>query len=63
MISPAFFRNAASEKQQASWRTDLKKSGAAGCFGDIGAPAYNLWSARSSTPCTACLTSKRVWMA
>ena len=32
-----------SEKQkQASWRTDPAKSGAAGCFGDIGTHAYNL---------------------
>src|SRR6266581_329439 len=31
------------EKQkQASWRTDPAKSGAAGCFGDIGTHAYNL---------------------
>jgi predicted dehydrogenase len=31
------------EKQkQASWRTDPKRSGAAGCFGDIGTHAYNL---------------------
>jgi len=31
------------EKQkQASWRTDPSKSGAAGCFGDIGTHAYNL---------------------
>ena len=28
--------------KQASWRTDPKKSGAAGCFGDIGTHAYNL---------------------
>src|SRR5206468_5158460 len=27
---------------QASWRTDPKRSGAAGCFGDIGTHAYNL---------------------
>jgi predicted dehydrogenase len=29
-------------KKQAGWRTDPKKSGAAGCFGDIGTHAYNL---------------------
>jgi predicted dehydrogenase len=29
-------------KKQASWRTDPKQSGAAGCFGDIGTHAYNL---------------------
>src|SRR5262249_5263952 len=29
-------------QKQASWRTDPKKSGAAGCFGDIGTHAYNL---------------------
>jgi predicted dehydrogenase len=34
-------RGGALEKQ-ASWRTDPKKSGAAGCFGDIGTHAYNL---------------------
>jgi predicted dehydrogenase len=28
--------------KQASWRTDPQKSGAAGCFGDIGTHAYNL---------------------
>jgi predicted dehydrogenase len=28
--------------KQAGWRTDPKKSGAAGCFGDIGTHAYNL---------------------
>lgn len=31
-----------SDQKQASWRTDPKKSGAAGCFGDIGTHAYNL---------------------
>jgi len=32
-----------SDKQkQASWRTDPSKSGAAGCFGDIGTHAFNL---------------------
>jgi predicted dehydrogenase len=31
-----------SEQKQASWRTDPKKSGAAGCFGDIATHAYNL---------------------
>src|SRR2546430_14024328 len=31
-----------SEQKQASWRTDPSKSGAAGCFGDIGTHAYNL---------------------
>jgi predicted dehydrogenase len=30
------------QQKQASWRTDPKKSGAAGCFGDIGTHAYNL---------------------
>jgi predicted dehydrogenase len=29
-------------QKQASWRTDPAKSGAAGCFGDIGTHAYNL---------------------
>jgi predicted dehydrogenase len=29
-------------QKQASWRTDPKKSGAAGCWGDIGTHAYNL---------------------
>jgi predicted dehydrogenase len=29
-------------KKQAAWRTDPSKSGAAGCFGDIGTHAYNL---------------------
>ena len=29
-------------QKQASWRTDPKKSGAAGCFGDIGTHAFNL---------------------
>lgn len=29
-------------QKQASWRTDPRKSGAAGCFGDIGTHAYNL---------------------
>ena len=29
-------------QKQAGWRTDPKKSGAAGCFGDIGTHAYNL---------------------
>ena len=31
-----------SGQKQASWRTDPKQSGAAGCFGDIGTHAYNL---------------------
>src|SRR5205823_13773070 len=31
-----------SNQKQASWRTDPKRSGAAGCFGDIGTHAYNL---------------------
>lgn len=31
-----------SNQKQASWRTDPSKSGAAGCFGDIGTHAYNL---------------------
>ena len=29
-------------QKQAAWRTDPKRSGAAGCFGDIGTHAYNL---------------------
>src|SRR5436853_5508363 len=29
-------------QKQAGWRTDPKRSGAAGCFGDIGTHAYNL---------------------
>jgi predicted dehydrogenase len=29
-------------QKQAGWRTDPSKSGAAGCFGDIGTHAYNL---------------------
>jgi predicted dehydrogenase len=29
-------------QKQASWRTDPARSGAAGCFGDIGSHAYNL---------------------
>jgi len=32
----------ADNQKQASWRTDPAKSGAAGCFGDIGTHAYNL---------------------
>src|SRR5258707_337707 len=32
----------AEDQKQASWRTDPKRSGAAGCFGDIGTHAYNL---------------------
>ena len=32
----------ADEQKQAAWRTDPKRSGAAGCFGDIGTHAYNL---------------------
>jgi predicted dehydrogenase len=31
-----------SGQKQASWRTDPARSGAAGCFGDIGTHAYNL---------------------
>ena len=31
-----------SGQKQAGWRTDPSKSGAAGCFGDIGTHAYNL---------------------
>lgn len=30
------------QQKQATWRTDPKKSGAAGCFGDIATHAYNL---------------------
>ncbi len=30
------------EQKQAAWRTDPARSGAAGCFGDIGSHAYNL---------------------
>ncbi len=29
-------------QKQAGWRTDPKRAGAAGCFGDIGSHAYNL---------------------
>jgi predicted dehydrogenase len=32
----------AEDQKQAAWRTDPKRSGAAGCFGDIGTHAYNL---------------------
>src|SRR3954471_707645 len=32
----------AENQKQAAWRTDPKRSGAAGCFGDIGTHAYNL---------------------
>ncbi len=32
----------AEDQKQAAWRTDPAKSGAAGCFGDIGTHAYNL---------------------
>lgn len=32
----------ADEQKQAAWRTDPKRSGAAGCFGDIATHAYNL---------------------
>ena len=32
----------AQDQKQASWRTDPRRSGAAGCFGDIGTHAYNL---------------------
>jgi predicted dehydrogenase len=32
----------AQKQKQASWRTDPKRSGAAGCFGDIGTHSYNL---------------------
>jgi len=31
-----------SDQKQAAWRTDPNRSGAAGCFGDIGTHAYNL---------------------
>src|SRR5436309_980025 len=31
-----------SGQKQADWRTDPRRSGAAGCFGDIGTHAYNL---------------------
>jgi predicted dehydrogenase len=31
-----------SDQKQAAWRTDPSRSGAAGCFGDIGTHAYNL---------------------
>jgi predicted dehydrogenase len=30
------------QQKQASWRTDPSRSGASGCFGDIGTHAYNL---------------------
>ncbi len=32
----------AEDQKQAAWRTDPKRSGAAGCFGDIATHAYNL---------------------
>lgn len=32
----------ADNQKQAAWRTDPKRSGIAGCFGDIGTHAYNL---------------------
>jgi predicted dehydrogenase len=32
----------AADQKQAAWRTDPKRSGIAGCFGDIGTHAYNL---------------------
>ena len=32
----------AEAQKQAAWRTDPKRSGAAGCFGDIGTHTYNL---------------------
>ncbi len=32
----------AADQKQAAWRTDPKKSGAAGCFGDIATHAYNM---------------------
>ncbi len=32
----------AEEQKQAAWRTDPKRSGAAGCFGDIATHAFNL---------------------
>ncbi|MDX1962415.1 MAG: Gfo/Idh/MocA family oxidoreductase [Pirellulales bacterium] len=32
----------AGDQKQAAWRTDPKRSGAAGCFGDIATHAYNL---------------------
>jgi predicted dehydrogenase len=32
----------AADQKQAAWRTDPKRSGAAGCFGDIATHAYNL---------------------
>ena len=32
----------AESQKQAAWRTDPKRSGIAGCFGDIGTHAYNL---------------------
>lgn len=32
----------ASDQKQAAWRTDPKRSGIAGCFGDIATHAYNL---------------------
>lgn len=32
----------ADDQKQAAWRTDPARSGAAGCFGDIGTHAYNL---------------------
>ena len=38
----------ASGQKQAAWRTDPKKSGAAGCIGDIGTHAENLAGAQMS---------------
>ncbi len=35
-------RQATDRQKQSAWRTDPTKSGAAGCFGDIGTHAYNL---------------------
>src|SRR5437660_720847 len=39
---PARSRLEKDQQKQAAWRTDPSRSGAAGCFGDIGTHAYNL---------------------
>ena len=45
LLHPGLAAHAAGDavdQKQAAWRTDPSKSGAAGCFGDIGTHAYNL---------------------
>ena len=44
LLHPGLAANPArnGNQKQAAWRTDPKKSGIAGCFGDIGTHAYNL---------------------